>query len=56
LQNPDFNIQFGTQLLRQYQEQFNGDVREALKAYGPLKTGYSYADKILAVYKQYGGP
>jgi hypothetical protein len=56
LQNPDFNIQFGTQLLRQYQEQFNGDVREALKAYGPLKSGYSYADKILAVYKQYGGP
>jgi soluble lytic murein transglycosylase-like protein len=56
LQDPDFNIQFGTQLLHQYQQQFNGDLREALKAYGPLKSGYSYADKILAVYQQYGSP
>jgi hypothetical protein len=56
LQDPDFNIQFGTQLLRQYQQQCSGDLREALKAYGPLKSGYSYADKILAVYQQYGNP
>jgi hypothetical protein len=54
LQDPDFNIQFGTQLLRQYQQHFNGDLREALKAYGPLKSGYSYADRILALYQQYG--
>jgi hypothetical protein len=56
LQDPDFNIQFGTQLLRQYQQHYNGDLREALKAYGPLKSGYSYADRILAVYRQYGSP
>jgi soluble lytic murein transglycosylase-like protein len=54
LQNPDFNIRYGTQLLRQYQQQYNGDLREGLKAYGPLKSGYSYADRILAVYQQYG--
>ena len=56
LQNPNFNIQYGTQLLRQYQQKYNGDLREALKAYGPLKSGYSYADRILAVYQQYGNP
>lgn len=56
LQDPEFNIQFGTRLLRQYQQQYNGDLREALKAYGPLKSGYSYADRILAVYQQYGNP
>ncbi|MEJ2599658.1 MAG: transglycosylase SLT domain-containing protein [Anaerolineales bacterium] len=56
LQQPDFNIQFGTQLLHQYRQQLNGNLREALKAYGPLKSGYSYADTILAVYRQYRGP
>ena len=56
LQEPDFNIQYGTQLLRQYQQKFSGDLREALKAYGPLKSGYSYADTILAIYQQYGRP
>jgi hypothetical protein len=56
LKEPDFNIQFGTQLLHQYQQHYNGDLREALKAYGPLKSGYSYADRILAVYQQYGSP
>lgn len=54
LENPDFNIQFGTRLLRELLKFHKGDMREALKSYGPHDAGYSYADTILAVYRQYG--
>jgi hypothetical protein len=30
-----------------------GSLREALKAYGPMDMGYSYADRVLAIYENY---
>jgi len=52
LQDPEFNIQFGTRLLADLLKQ-TGDMREALKAYGPQDMGYAYADKVLAIYNRY---
>jgi soluble lytic murein transglycosylase-like protein len=54
LESPDVNIRFGTRLLRDLLNHHKGDMREALRAYGPHDVGYSYADTILAVYRQYG--
>jgi hypothetical protein len=54
LEVPDFNIQYGSRLLRDLIKHHRGDLREGLKSYGPHDAGYSYADTILAVYRQYG--
>jgi hypothetical protein len=54
LQDPEFNIQYGTQLLHDLVAGQAGDLREALKIYGPLNVGYSYADTVLAIFRQYG--
>ncbi len=53
LQDPQFNIDYGTKLLAGLIKR-HGTYREALKAYGPMKVGYSYADKVLEIYRQYG--
>lgn len=55
LLDPEFNISYGTKLLAAYLAR-TGDLREALKAYGPMNYGYSYADRVLALYQQYGMP
>jgi hypothetical protein len=52
LQDPAYNIAYGTRLLAGLVKR-HGDLREALRAYGPMDAGYSYADKILALYKRY---
>jgi hypothetical protein len=31
----------------------HGEVREALKAYGPMNVGYYYADIVLGHYRRY---
>jgi hypothetical protein len=31
-----------------------GNLRDALKAYGPMDRGYEYADRVLQLYQQYG--
>jgi hypothetical protein len=54
LENPNFNIQYGTRILRNLLDHHKDDMREALKFYGPHDAGYSYADTILVIYKQYG--
>jgi soluble lytic murein transglycosylase-like protein len=56
LRDPAFNIQYGTRLLAGYIDYYSGNMREALKAYGPFDSGYSYADTIMALYRQYGRP
>jgi soluble lytic murein transglycosylase-like protein len=53
LREPEFNVQYGTQMLARLFER-HGSLRDALKAYGPLDRGYSYADRVLALYHQYG--
>jgi soluble lytic murein transglycosylase-like protein len=54
LKDPEFNIQFGARMLANLAHR-NGSLREALKAYGPMDVGYSYADKVLRIYEEYGG-
>jgi hypothetical protein len=49
--NPEFNIQFGSQLLWGYIQK-NENLRDGLLAYGPTGVGYSYADEVLRVYNE----
>ncbi len=53
LQDPEFNIAYGTRMLAGLLRK-NGDLREALKSYGPMNAGYSYADKVLGIFQRYG--
>ena len=53
LQDPEFNLAYGTRLLAALVARFDGDPREALKAYGPKDVGYYYADKVLAIAASY---
>ena len=52
LQDPSFNIEYGTRMLAGLIARL-GSLQEALKAYGPMDVGYSYADKVLAIYENY---
>jgi soluble lytic murein transglycosylase-like protein len=52
LQNPEYNIEFGTRMLAGLLAR-HGDLRAALKAYGPMDLGYSYADTVLSIYENY---
>ncbi len=53
LQDPAFNVAYGTRLLARLVKR-NGNLREALKSYGPMDVGYYYADKVLSLYQRYG--
>jgi len=50
--DPQFNIEYGVRMLAGLIQR-KGDVREALKSYGPMDVGYSYADKVLTIYQNY---
>lgn len=52
LNDPEFNVKYGTKLLAGLYNR-RGTYRDALKAYGPMDVGYSYADKVLGVYERY---
>lgn len=56
LQDPEFNVRFGTRMLRELVDHYGEDFREALKAYGPTDVGYRYADIVLAIFKRYTQP
>jgi len=49
---PEVNIEFGCKLLSEYIEQY-GSIREALKHYGPLDVGYSYANQVIALAEEF---
>ena len=53
LKDPEFNLAYGTKLLGNLLNH-SGDIREALKSYGPMNMGYYYADKVLGLLQQYG--
>lgn len=53
LQDPEFNVKYGARMLAGLVKR-HGSYREALKAYGPMDSGYYYADKVLSIYKRYG--
>ena len=48
LKDPAFNIDYGVRMLAGLIERY-GDIREALKHYGPYDVGYQYADKVLLI-------
>jgi hypothetical protein len=52
LYDPEFNISYGTRMLSGLINK-NGDIREALRAYGPMNMGYRYADIILGILNRY---
>ncbi len=53
LEDPEFNIAYGTKMLARLQAR-TGNYRDALKSYGPMDVGYSYADKVLGIFQRYG--
>jgi soluble lytic murein transglycosylase-like protein len=50
LLDPEYNILYGTELLSGYIEQ-TGNIRDALRSYGPINMGYEYADRVLELTK-----
>lgn len=52
LQDPEFNVSYGTRMLAGLLSK-NGNLRDALKAYGPMNVGYYYADKVLGIFQTY---
>ncbi len=46
--DPEFNVSYGARMLAG-QIQRKGDVREALRSYGPMDMGYRYADLVLGI-------
>jgi len=53
LSDPDYNISYGTKMLAGLFGR-HGSLREALRSYGPMDVGYSYADKVLGIYQRLG--
>ena len=49
LKDPKFNIIYGSRFLAGLISN-HGSLRAALHAYGPMDVGFSYADKVLAIY------
>lgn len=52
LQDPEFNISYGSKMLAGLRQKY-GNMRDALKYYGPMDAGYSYSDKVLSLYKHF---
>ena len=53
LYDPEFNLKYGTGMLAGLVNR-HGNLRDALRSYGPGDAGYTYADKVLAIYARYG--
>jgi soluble lytic murein transglycosylase-like protein len=56
LSDPDYNIRYGVELLRRLTDYYGGNLREALRAYGPIDVGYDYADLILKTARRLSQP
>ncbi|HVN53133.1 MAG TPA: transglycosylase SLT domain-containing protein [Anaerolineaceae bacterium] len=52
LKDPEYNVAYGTKLLAGLLGKY-GDIREALRYYGPKDVGYYYADIILTILQSY---
>ena len=50
LYDPEYNLRYGINMLAGLLQR-HGNLRDALRAYGPGDAGYTYADKVLAIYK-----
>jgi hypothetical protein len=56
LKDPQYNVAYGARMLAGLVKRYGGDVRQALKSYGPAGAGYYYADKVLGHFQRYGNP
>jgi hypothetical protein len=54
LEKPNFNIKYGTGMIAGLIKKY-GNLRDALKFYGPMNVGYYYADKVLSIYQSNNG-
>jgi soluble lytic murein transglycosylase-like protein len=54
LMDPDYNVRYGARMLSGLVQKNGGDLREALRQYGPMDVGYRYADNVLALFERYG--
>lgn len=52
LEDPGFNVSYGTKMLAGLLNK-KGNMRDALKSYGPMNVGYYYADIVLGLYERY---
>lgn len=52
LRDPEFNIAFGTRFLAGLVKRY-GNLRDALRSYGPMDAGYTYSDKVLSIFNRY---
>lgn len=52
LQDPDFNVMYGTRMLSGLVNK-HGNFRDALRAYGPMDVGYYYADIVLNIFENH---
>ncbi len=52
LMDPEFNISYGVRMLAGLFQKY-GNLRDALKAYGPINYGYKYADLVLQIFQNY---
>lgn len=52
LENPEFNVAYGTQMLAGLIGKYQ-NIRDALRAYGPMDMGYGYADIVLGLYDRF---
>jgi soluble lytic murein transglycosylase-like protein len=52
LRDPEYNIAFGTKYLAGLVRR-TGNLREALRSYGPMDAGYTYSDKVLSIFNRY---
>jgi hypothetical protein len=48
LLDPAFNLDYGVRMIAGLTQKY-GDIRDALRSYGPYNVGYYYADKVLAI-------
>jgi soluble lytic murein transglycosylase-like protein len=52
LKDPEFNISYGTKMLAGLKKK-HGNIRDALKYYGPADVGYYYSDIVLSLYQRF---
>lgn len=50
--DPEYNISYGARMLAALISR-HGNVRDALRAYGPMDMGFRYADLVLSIYENY---
>jgi len=50
--DPEFNVAYATRMLADLISK-RGDVRDALRSYGPMDVGYYYADLVIGIMRRY---